>query len=398
MTPTDDDATPFQPLKTYEVPSLPTQETVNQLLGRLYGIFRKDDAPLMAEDRLRKATRQLLDEVVAPPACGPLLRQLDATLAEWANTPAPSSWLQLIVLPPCDEKGVIEAWACEHDYDVLAPPARSDLLSHDAPEPAELAGSGVLVIPRVEDWFLRHHGGLRRVRALLEQLLRCERHCVVGCNSWAWGFLCKAAGADVLLPTPLSFKAFDGERLRGWFTELATHQSTAAISFRLPGNGADVLAVDKEGKPQNEYFETLAASSLGIPWVAWHLWRNSLRSDEDSEAVANKRDAAAPESTSASGRKPDEKTLWVAALDQFTLPNGGSQGSLQVLQALLIHGQLSAHELQQVLPSIGETHVLPALIAAGFVTRDDDRLRCQPSAYPSIRSGLRSAGFSMAAL
>ncbi len=399
MTPSEDDVPRFKPLGTYEVPSMPTQETLNQLLARLYGIFRRDEAPLMAEDRLRKTTQHLLDEVVAPPACGPLLRELDATLAEWVTTPQPRSWLQLIVMPPCEENGFVEAWAREHDYDVLTPPARSDLLTQDDVEPADLAGAGVLVIPRVEHWFLRHHGGLRHVRLLLEQLSRCERHCVIGCNTWAWNFLRKAAGADVLLPTPLSSKAFNGERLRAWFTELANHESTASFVFRLPGSGVDVLAVDDEGKPQSEYFQTLAANSLGIPWVAWHLWRNSLRSDEDTESgEAEERDSGAAESGAVDKLKPDKKTLWVAALDQFTLPNGGGQGSLQVLQALLIHGQLSAQELQRVLPTLGETHVLPALIATGFVSRDGDLLRCQPSAYPSIRSGLRSAGFSMAAL
>lgn len=124
--------------------------------NRLYAVFRKDGTPLIAQDQLRKATRNLLDEVVAPPACGPLLRQLDATLGTWSQPPKPPSWLQLIVLPPCDENGVLEAWAREHGYAVLDRPARSDLLSREAPEPADLAGSGVLVIPRLEAWFLRH--------------------------------------------------------------------------------------------------------------------------------------------------------------------------------------------------------------------------------------------------
>lgn len=400
MTNINEDVPRFEPLGTYEMPTMPAQEAVNQLLARLYAVFRKDDTPLIAQDQLRKATRNLLDEVVAPPACGPLLRQLDATLDPWAQTAKPSSWLQLIVLPPCDENGVLEAWARERGYAVLERPARSELMSREAHEPADLAGSGVLVIPRLEDWFLRHHGGLHRVRALLEQLSRCERHCVVGCNTWAWSFLYKAPGANVLLPTPLTFRAFDGERLRIWFTELARHESTASFVFRLPGTGTDVLAVDEHGKPQSEYFEKLAASSLGIPCVAWHLWRNSLRSDDESQSPGSEADDAAPESTPMTGPRPDEKPLWVAALDQFTLPDGGSQGSqgsLQVLQALLIHGQLSSSELMQVLPMVGETHVLPSLIAAGFVARNGEQLRCQPSAYPAIRSGLGSAGFSMTA-
>ena len=37
----------------------------------------------MADDRLQKATQQRLDEVIAPPACGPLLAELERTVTAW---------------------------------------------------------------------------------------------------------------------------------------------------------------------------------------------------------------------------------------------------------------------------------------------------------------------------
>lgn len=120
--------------------------------------------------------------------------------------------------------------------------------------------------------------------------------------------------------------------------------------------------------------------------MAWYLWRNSLRSSDDPKG---------PAKASGDEVELDEQTLWIAALDEYTLPGASGQSGLLTLQALLIHGGLSAEELQQVLPVVGESYVVHALVAAGLVERLGTRLVCQPSAYPVVRSGLKSAGYSM---
>ena len=378
---------PFIALDDVRQPVLPSQESIRLLMARLVAVFRKDDdTPFIADDRLQKATLDILDDVVAPPACGPLLAELQATLAPWIAQSSPFETVKFVVLPPCDESGLVEAWALEHGHAVLKAPTREHILATGKDgAPPDLSGDGLLVIPQLERWFLRHCNGLAAIRSLLAEVDASDRRCVIGCNSWAWQFLRKSVGAHLILPRPLTYEPFDGKRLHDWISRLAANEKSRRITFRLPQSGADVLAVDDDGERVGDYFDTLAAQSRGIPWVAWHLWRRSLRSDGE-EGSEHGDDVE---------RDADEQTLWVAALDEFTLPSPGEEVPLLVLQALLLHGSLSVEELRSVLPIVGESPIVSALVSAGLVERNDGRIGCRPAAYPSVRRGLSAAGFSM---
>ena len=153
---------------------------------------------------------------------------------------------------------------------MLPEPERIDLIGAAAVgSETELDGDGLLVIPRLEYWFLRQHNGLHALRSLLSRLACAERRCLVGCDSWAWRFLVKGAGADLALPRPGTFEPFDARRLRNWFATLARDSDGVTATFRLAGNGEDVLACDDDGEPRNAHQRQLAARSGGIPWVAW---------------------------------------------------------------------------------------------------------------------------------
>ncbi|MGB4859844.1 MAG: hypothetical protein WBP11_11020 [Dokdonella sp.] len=382
--------TGFVPLGTYKWPAMPTQETVRRLLDRfshkIASQFQKDEEPAVAKDKLHRITRSVLDNVVAPPSCGPLTRELQQTISARLSSPDPLTRSTLIVLPPCDRSCVIRSWAEQNGHQILEPPARSELMgSADEPLP-DLIGEGVLVIPRLEHWFLRHHKGLDRLRQLLAALDRLDRPCLIGCNSWAWRYLVAATDADLVLPSGMTFQAFDAERLHQWFSEMVGEDGLHSLRFRLSDSGKDVMAVDSNSKLENDYFQTLAATSFGIPWVAWHLWRRSLRS-ENGDAPVDKDEAL--------DERLDEQTLWIAALEEFRLPGSSRQEALLVLQSLLIHGELSESDLVMTLPAQGIGAVLPALRTAGFIDRDGDIYRCHPTAYPSIRSGLSAAGFAV---
>ena len=388
---TDNAANPhaFVPLADFETPAMPAEEIFRRYLGRLLALLRNDQAkPFIAADQLLKATAERLNEVVAPPACGPLLTELDETIELWRAERPAVSHLKMIVLPPCDQNDVVRSWAEQAGHRILATPPRSNLIDPLGPEIPDLAREdSILVVPRLEEWFLRHQDGLQGIRKLLAALQALERPVVVGCNSWAWTFLRKATGADYVLPDAVTFLAFDETRLHGWFSELGTAEATGQMRFRLPQSGEDVLAQDETGKPKSDYLKTLAGHSLGIPWIAWHLWRRSLRSSKPESSGG---DAAA----AVSGTEPSEQTLWVAALDEFVLPGIDEQTALLVLHALLIHGPLSAADLRLVLPTVGESNILPTLTKAGFLERRGDLFSCRPAAYPAIRNGLISAGYS----
>ncbi len=380
----------FIPLGSYEWPAMPTQETVRRLIDRfshtIASRFRKADEPAVAKDKLHRITRSVLDSVVSPPSCGPLARELEKTVAAHVSSPNPLTRSMLIVLPPCEQGGVIRRWAEEKGHQILQPPVRSELIdSRHEPLPA-LNGDGTLVIPQLDRWFLRHHNGLDRLRQLLAALDRIDRPCVIGCNSWAWRYLVAATDADLILPPGMTFQAFDADRLHCWFAELVGEDGLQSLRFRRSDSGKDVMAVDEHGKLDNDYFQTLAATSLGIPWVAWHLWRRSLRA-ENGDLQAD-RDKAIDQQLS-------EQTLWIAALEEFRLPGSSRQSALLVLQSLLIHGELSESELAMTMPMQGVAAMLPALRAAGFIDRLDDVYQCHTAAYPSIRGALSAAGFAV---
>lgn len=390
MTSRDPDLLEFKPLHTYKPPSMPTEEAIRRLLrqARLM-VGSIQDEPFKSADLLERTAMERLDDIVAPPACGKLLREFQVSVSEWVADPAPPSWLYVVVLPPCDGDTVLQTWAGDHGHDVMRPPERTSLLSGEQPGLAGLDGRGILVIPQLERWFVRHRNGLAAVRSLLSALQTLERHCVVGCGSWAWALLASAVNADTMLPPPQTFQAFDATRLSTWFSELAASDNIKVTKFRLSGTGENVLALDEDGKLTSNYMMKLAARSLGIPWVAWHLWRTSLRSERPGNTGGQDGGEAARAAAD------DTETLWIAALEEFSIPLSQEQDVLLVLQALLLHGSLTGPELELVLPSGTWQTVVPVMLRARLVERDGPALTCSPAAYPAMRDRLAAAGFSM---
>lgn len=374
----------LQPLGQYDWPTMPTDESLRRISWKLWKRYReKNDDPFIASESLHLANRRRLNKIAAPPACGPVVDELQATFADWSDDEDPARWLQLVVMSPCDSNNILRSWAKRESYHVVSPPPRSSLLTRpkesvidfDCPEK-------VLVVPRLERWFLRHHDGLGYVRRLLTEASEARRHCVLGCNSWAWQFLCKAIGANLLLPLGLTFEAFGKDRLKQWLLELSSENETETQwVFRFSTSGNKVFTKDPSSDETDNYFAKLAATSLGIPWVAWHLWRQGLRFGPDEDQQKEK--------------FPDETTMWVAAIEEMHFPSADVDVSLLTLQALLIHDGLTSVELDLATPSVDASNILPSLLAADLVERDGDRYCVAPAAYPAVRTKLKDAGFPM---
>lgn len=380
-----DDAPRFTPLAEYQAPAMPTRDTFQILATRARELLHRGlPEPMVADTRLHRSTLDMLDTAVPPPACGPLIDELQASLSDWLNDPAPDETSRLIVLPPGDRDRIVARWAERYGHALCEAPARDELLApaHDPlPEPD---GDGVLVLPALEDWFVRHQSGLALIRALLVFIQRSERRIVVGCNSWAWQYLVRAVHADTVLSAPIIFQPFDAERLRQWFSRIAATGDSQSLRFLDARSGDDILAEDDDRA--HDRLCSLAARSQGIPWVAWRLWRQSLR-----RHIPDQDDADTP--------AEDDQTLWLTDLDEFSLPGRNGDDSLLALHALLIHGPLPPAWLDRLLPSNGASKGLSGMLNAGIVERHDDgRLACAPAAYPTIRAGLATAGFPTAAI
>lgn len=384
-----DESLRFGPLGDYRVPAMPTHDTLQILLARTRKLLHRDPkGPLIDDSHLRASTLDMLDEAAAPPACGQLIAELQASLAGWIGDTDAAQRLQLIVLPPGDSNRVVASWAEQYGHTVLEAPARDAILVADPGELPELDGDGLLVVPALEEWFLRHRDGLWLIRVLLDRLARLDRQVVVGCNTWAWLYLVRALRADAVLSTPLIFQPFDAERLHDWFTEISAANADAPIQFLDAGSGDDILALTADGRPHDRLF-SLAARSHGIPWIAWRLWRRSLRRripEENDAGIAIQEI-----------EDDDARTLWVIAHPDFSVPGPGSDDSLLILHALLIHGPLAPAQLAAALPFTGASNTVNGLLGAGILERDEqDRLACRPEAYPAIRTGLATAGFPIA--
>lgn len=363
---------------------MPTEHAVRRVLAKLgKKLSGGDEDSMLLQDGLKRASLNGLDKVCSNPD-GFLHDALDKDLAAWLEAEAPDTWLKLLIVPSCDPQGLAEGWAHDGGHQVLAAPSRQALMSGHAHIP-DLKGSGLLVIPRLEHWFIRQRNGLHTIRTLLAQLVNLERRCLICCNVWAWQFLVKAVGADLLLPAPQTLAATDAASLKAWFTSMAVDDVGKRITFRLAKSGVDVLASDDNDKLRNDHLQQLAARSGGIPWVAAHLWRASLnvRRSPDSDLPERARQATGG----------DERTVWVTDVNDAQLPAGHEDRSLLVLQALLIHESLTAEELNLVLPATGEPDVMPALLGAGIVERQAQLFRVRAIAYPAVRQALRSAGF-----
>ncbi len=389
------------PLDDYERPAGPA---VNQLDNWYQSLRRKfldrDSEVSVTERQLSKTSIESVRSFTDEPDCAYVFQTLDKAYLEWMNGAAVDDHLRLLVFPPCDRIKRVASWAKHNDIDVLEAPDRSELLSGDLAEPVIPDGDGPLVIPNLEDWFIRHRRGLRHIRGLLAALQNTSRLCLVSCSSWSWLYLKKSVNADLVLPAPESLAPFDAESLGNWLITLLFEKSGQPVIFRDHEDGKEVLRRDEDGTVSDNFMQQLADDSGGIPWIAWQLWRRSLRTaaeddDNDDSQTANKDNHDAGDEQQQNSN--DKRTvLWVVKSQPQTLPRGHERAACLVLQALLIHGSLPEQVLSAVLPSIGESNLVIALIRSGFVERHGDEIRCLASAYPVIWTSLTDSGMAMA--
>lgn len=382
----------FLPLGKYDWPSTPVNRGIDQVLSQIRKrLQRTDKLSGIDPDRLSPAPSDLIARVAEPPAHYPLIAELNATLSQWLADDGTLDRVQTIILPPCDREDLLGQWANAHGLQTFSiDHTLTELDALDDPQ------AQPLVIPRLEHRFLRTRGGLHDIRQLLDRLSIMERRIIVGCNSWAWQFLRKSCEVDLIFSTPMTFQAFDKKRLRSWLGTLAHDPADGSnLCFRSASSGQDVFG-NGEGETEVSAFMTeLAKRSMGIPWVAWHLWQDSLHL---ATAVEGDAVEAAEVETDASKEVDDRDIIWVTDILPPSVPSRTDQNALLVLHALLIHGGLTQDQIVQTVPLVTYTHVLASLLRSGLVDRTDGVYRCRPAAYPVVRDGLNNSGYPVDSL
>ena len=388
----DETVKPFQPLGEYDWPNTPVNRNIDRLKATLKKrLFRKQKTNGIDLERLAPAEARLLDKVAAPPANKPLMQELDCSLKDWIAQERPESFIKTLIFPPCDRENFLRRWAEENNFPILE---LADFDRKNKADPDKLAAlfhQDILVIPRLEDWFRRSETHLADLRLLLSALENIETKLVLGCNSWAWQFLRKSCEIDSICPEPLTFQAFDAARLGHWLEGLSEGLADGSLVFKSAKTGENAFDLDTGSNPHIDYMSDLANISLGIPWVAWNIWRAGLRVNTEEEPPLK----SAKSGKRAKTGEAKVQTLWISELNNFTLPNRHDQKALLVLQTLLIHNGLTRDDIEMTIPNSQYSNVLSSLVKAGMIEKLDNIYHCVPAAYPAIRNGLKNAGFPM---
>ena len=137
---------------------------------------------------------------------------------------------------------------------------------------------------------------------------------------------------------------------------------------------------------------------MNCPVQAAHVSSSvrSLRTKAEDDSQKGNDDNSAAESENQQHSDNERTVFWVVSNKPQTLPRGHERAACLLLQALLIHGSLPENILSAVLPSVGETNLVIALIRSGFVERHNGEVRCVATAYPTIWRSLTNSGMSMA--
>ncbi len=397
----------YIPIADFDAPTPPATDAARGKLRRAWKFVQRTlhrSKPSAAKETLHqdRPVDHLLESVSPPPDWTHAANQLADTLGEdWFRPKQSRRRIQPLVGPPgCDVSAVLQQLAQHKQLRTLAAPALHSLLetpSDDqwAAKVLEESNREILVIPHLEDWYLRHEQGLMHLRLLLQQLLASQNRVLIGCDSWAWAFLQHAIGIESVLGPPLTLAPLDAGRLDRWF------RSTLPLSqyaFRQSGNEQPIFPeLPDAGRKKRgdksvrqveipDFLYDLAVKSRGNPGVAQATWNASLRTrDPRSE-------------TSPTVSAESSHAFWLVSPNELTppqLPLNGDRVHLFILHALLLHGGLSLSSLLMVLPFSRDEiqRRISELCGASILEEQDEELRVTLLAYPIVRRDLQSEGF-----
>lgn len=390
-------------LTDYTRPERPAAETVRRGLRGLLGRRKDRDTPkepFISEEGLRPLPAEWLERAAPWPDWQQVVPSLDRALAAFGELDRGSRRIQALVGAPYSGiRETLRCWAAQHRWPVVEPPAVERILAHDESwfeAIAEEDGPPILIV-ELEHCILRHPLGLAFLRRLLDRLHHSPRPCLIAANSWAWTYLEAAVGIGDGLTAPITFQAFDADRLERWFRRL--HRFEEAVTFCQADDGSLVLSpatTKVEGAHDDsevpgagtDFTRRLAGYSRGIAGVAWAVWRRSLgiaATEEAENRLRTRRDDL-------TGRLICVRP-W-SRIDLHSLPSRTDLPDLLLLHTLLIHGGLPERALGEVLPNIGGSgrSGLRKLAAHGIVEQHQGRWQVTPLGYPAAREALASEG------
>lgn len=381
----------FISLADYKAPAVPTTKLVEKYWRKTLALISHgDQQPYLPSDELASTDDKALRQFFPPPRYDELYDELDATLKNAFDhrPPHPLFWLCL----PAGDPGILAGWAARHDYQVLSPPTRADLSTHQSThQSAKLgeqakAGRGVLVVPMLERWFLRELSGVTLLKATLSRLEAHDGPVIISTNGFALLFLQQLFAGHNLMAKALTFRPYQGERLYRWLFQQIYQGDSRSFIIKDSVSGRELFAkTSAEPCPAPAILARLAADCRGIPWLAWQLLTSTLKTRKqvsDGDSTTEVYDTSAG--------------LWRHAPAQRREHALYADNARFLLHALAVHGPLAKADIARVIPC--DLGSLGDLCLDGFVLAKDGEYRLNPLCYSAIVQSLKSAGIACPAL
>ena len=246
----------------------------------------------------------------------------------------------------------------------------------------------VVIIPCLENYFLRSVYGLEGIDYLREHLLNDpSRFWILGLGELGWKYLQAIYALDAYSNQITHLSELSDEQLSDWFEPIV---SKLNISFQ--SSSLRSKFTNKELNWREKYFKTLADESDGIDTVAIQLFLNTLQILENCSEDSEQEQSATP--------KPSDglQTYEIRAKSPKhpSLPDLPGE-SIYLLYALLLHRTLTKKELAEALGLAVEQieHQIQTLRKTGVIEQKAQSLRLTPVYYPTVCNKLAGDNFTL---
>ena len=269
--------------------------------------------------------------------------------------------------------------------DVKSLPQKLQQFSHQQLSDGERE---IVVIPCLEDCFLRSVYGLEGIDYLREHLLNDpSKFWILGLGQLGWQYLQAIYALDTYSHQITHLAELSGEQLSNWLEPVVSK-----LDIEFQPSSLHSKFTNKKLNWREKYFKALADESDGVDTVAMQLFLNTLQilddcpKDDDNEQPANSESPDRLQRYKIRAKSPKHPSL----------PDFPGE-SIYLLYALLLHRTLTKQELADALGLIVKQieHQIQSLRKAGVIEQKNQNLRLNPVYYPTVCNKLAGDNFTL---
>ncbi|WP_017304257.1 hypothetical protein [Spirulina subsalsa] len=254
-----------------------------------------------------------------------------------------------------------------------------ETITQTLPEEAKQKRKTLIIVPALEQCFLRCIGGWESIEYLREVIVQ-NRDCfwVIGCSDWAWNFLDFVCQISAYFDTIHNLPELNGENLEKWLTSIARN----LVNLDKPESSSN--------DPRPAYWEFIANQACGVSSIAQYLWLQSLRI---KQAEVENLDLDALKFSSSP--EPDQRLNVYAVKPSLPALPTLTNFDRYILHAILIHGIIHRRHLSHTLGE-SESQIqtrIQWLLKQGILIKKGGNLFIHPLFYLILKSDLENNNF-----